>query len=51
VWPIVVLGIGTRQGCNFFKVDPPHLILVAQICVCIIIGSLDRVIDALRQVD
>jgi hypothetical protein len=51
LWPIVVLAIGTRQGCKLFKVVPPHLILVAQIFVCIIIGSLDRVIDALRQVD
>ncbi len=48
---IVVFGIDTRQGCNLFKVVPPHLILVAQICVCIIIGNLDRVIDALRQFD
>ncbi len=40
-----------RQGCELFKVVPPHLILVAQICVCIIIGSLDRVIDALREID
>ncbi len=48
---IVVFGIGTRQGCKLFKVLPPHLILVARICLCIIIGRLDRVIDALRQVD
>ncbi len=48
---IVVFGIGTRQGCKLFKVLFPHLILVAWICVCIIIGSPDRVIDALRQVD
>ncbi len=41
----------TRQGREPFKVIPPHLILVAQICVCILIGSPDRVIDALRQVD
>ncbi len=40
-----------RQGCKLFKVVPPHLILVTQICVCIIIGYLDWVIDALRQVD
>jgi hypothetical protein len=33
------------------KVIPPHLILVARICVCINIGSLDSVIDAFRQVD
>jgi hypothetical protein len=46
----VVFGIGTRQGCKLFKVVPPHLILVAQICVCIIIESLERVIDELRQV-
>ncbi len=51
MWPIVVLGIGTSHGCGLFKVIPPHLILVSLICVCIIIGSLDRVIDALRQVD
>ncbi len=51
LWPIAVRDIGTRQGCELFKVAPPHLILVAQICVCIIIGNLDRVIDALRQVD
>ncbi len=38
---IVVFGIDTRQGCELFKVVPPHLILVAWICVCIIIGSLD----------
>ncbi len=40
-----------RQGCKLFKVIPPHLILVARICVCIIIGSLDWVIEASRQVD
>ncbi len=51
LWPIVVLDIGTRQGCKLFEVVAPHLILVAQICVCIIIGNLDRVIDALRQID
>ncbi len=40
---IVVFGIDTRQGCELFKVVPPHLhlILDAWICVCIIIGSLD----------
>jgi hypothetical protein len=48
LWHIVVLGICTRQGCELFKVVPPHLILVAWICVCIITGSLDRVIEALR---
>ncbi len=40
-----------KTGCKLFKVVLPHLILVARICVCIIIGSLDRVIDALRQID
>ena len=39
------------RDCKLFKVVLPHLILVAQICVCIIIGSLERVVDALRQVD
>ncbi len=48
---IVVFGIGTRQGCKLFKVVPPHLILVALIWVCIIIGSLDWVIEALRQIN
>ncbi len=48
---IVVFGIDTRQGCKLFKVVPPHLILVAWICVCIIIGSLDWVIEALKQID
>ncbi len=48
---IGLFSIGMRQGCKLFKVVPPHLTLVAWICVCIIIGSLDRVIDALRQVD
>jgi hypothetical protein len=38
---IVVFGIDTRQGYKLFQVVPPHLILVAWICVCIIIGSLD----------
>ncbi len=38
---IVVFGIDTRQGYKLFKVVPPHLILVAWICVCIIIGSFD----------
>jgi hypothetical protein len=38
LWQIVVFGIDTRQGCKLFKVVPPHLILVAWICVCIIIG-------------
>ncbi len=51
LWRIAVFGIGTRQGCELFKVVPPHLILAAWICVCIKIGSLDRVIDAMRQVD
>ncbi len=51
LWQIVVFGIGMKQGCKLFKVIPPHLILVARICVCIIIGSPDRVIDALRQID
>ncbi len=51
MWQIIVFGIGTRQGCEPFKVIPPYLILVAWIGVCIIIGSPDRVIDALRQVD
>ncbi len=51
LWPITVLVIGTRQGCELLNVVSPHLILVAWICVCIIIGNLDRVIDALRQVD
>jgi hypothetical protein len=51
LWQIVVFGIGTRQGCKIFKVVPPHLILDARICVCIITGSPDRVIDALRQVN
>jgi hypothetical protein len=45
---IAVLDIGTQQGCKLFKVVPPHLILVAHICVCIISGSLDRLIEALR---
>ncbi len=48
---IVIFGIGTRQGCDLSKVVPPHLILVAQIFVCIIIGSLDWVIEALRQIN
>jgi hypothetical protein len=48
---IVVFGIGTRQGCKLFKVVPPHLILVAWICICIINGSLDWVIEALKQID
>ncbi len=51
LWPIAVLDIGTRQGCKLLKVVSPHLILVAQICVCIIIGIVDRVIDALKQVN
>jgi hypothetical protein len=50
LWQIVVFGIGTRQGCKLFMVVPPHLILVARICICIIIGSLDRVIEALRSI-
>jgi hypothetical protein len=48
MWPITVLGIGTRQDCKLLKVVPAHLILVAWICVCIIIGNFDRVIEALR---
>ncbi len=51
LYQIVVFSIGTRQGCKLFKVVPPHLILIARSCICIIIGSLGRVIDALRQVD
>jgi hypothetical protein len=51
LWPIDVLDIGMRQGSKLLMVVPPHLILVAWICVCIIIGNLDRVIDALRQVN
>ncbi len=35
---------------ELFKVVPLHLILVAWICVCIIIGSLEKVFYALRQV-
>jgi hypothetical protein len=50
LWQIVVFGIGTRQGCELLTVIPPHLILVSQICVCIIIGSFDRVIDELREI-
>ncbi len=48
---IVVFGIGMRQGCKLFKVVPPHPILVARICVCIYIGSLIWVIEALRQIN
>ncbi len=48
---IVVFSIDTRQDYDFFKVVPPHLILIAWICVCIIIGSLDWVIEALRQIN
>ncbi len=42
---------GQQAYLDILKVVPPHLILVAWICVSITIGSMDRVIDALRQVD
>ncbi len=38
---IFIFSINTRQGYELFKVVPPHLILVAWLCVCIILGSLD----------
>ncbi len=44
------IGHWHETGLQAFTVVPPHLILVAQICACIIIGSLDRVIEALRQI-
>ena len=47
---IVVFGIDTRQSCKLFKVLPPHLILVAWICVCIIFGSLDINFEVLKQI-
>ncbi len=48
---LLYLALAGDRDCKLFKVIPPHLILVARICVCIIIGSLERFIDALRQVD
>ena len=41
---IAVFGIDTRQGSELLKVLPPYLTLVAQICACIIDGSLDWVL-------
>ncbi len=43
VWESTVANSCIGQ---LLKVVLPHLILVAQICVCIIIGSLDRVLIA-----
>ncbi len=45
------IGHWHKTGLQTLKVLPPHFLFVAQICVCIIIENLDRVIDALRKVD